>query len=66
LLHLTARDVGAGASSVVEGLPLRFPIPLPLVVGAVAALAAMFALASHVGARGAVALDDENLLRGRS
>jgi hypothetical protein len=66
LLHLTARDVGAGASSIVEGLPLRFPIPLTLVAFAMAALTAMFALASHVGARGAAALEDENLLRGRS
>lgn len=52
LLRMTAHDVGAGALNVIEGLPLRFLVPLPVVGGALVSMVALFALASLLGARG--------------
>jgi hypothetical protein len=66
LLRLTAHDVGAGAYNAIDGLPLRYPVPLALVSLAIAGLAIVFAFSSHLGARGVAPLDEADLLRGRS
>jgi hypothetical protein len=66
LLRMTAHDVGGGAFNAIEGLPLRYSIPVPFVVGSLAAMVAVFAIASHLGARGAVAVEEADLMRGRS
>jgi hypothetical protein len=66
LLRMTARDVGAGAYNAIDGLPLRFSVPLAPVAIAISGLVAVFALSSHLGARGVAPLEEADLLRGRS
>jgi hypothetical protein len=66
LLRVTAHDVGAGAYNAIDGLPLRYPVPVALVSFAIAGLVIVFGVSSHLGARGVAPLDEADLLRGRS